>query len=220
MNEARTDGPLHSWEKVLAGIVALLTIPLVLGGMTRALQARSTPRAVPLLISKEELLAGRTGFAGEKSAPYTLIEFADYQCPPCRAADKNVRTLLGGYHGKVRLLFRNFPLSKIHPNAMAAAKTAEVAREQGRFWRVHDALYEHQEDLSAAALRSIAMTEGIEAARHSRACTSSAQKAVKEDIALAVELGLNSTPSFVLCCPDGRVIQLGALTQLRDFVSP
>ena len=81
---------------------------------------------------------------GKENAPVTLVEFGDYQCPSCGAYHPFVKEILNRYPDKVKLDFHHYPLVTIHRNALAAAKAAEAAGEQGRFWEMHDALYEAQ----------------------------------------------------------------------------
>ena len=81
---------------------------------------------------------------GDKSAPVTVIEYGDFQCPACGAFYPIVKSLESTYAGKVRFVFRHFPLSQIHPNALASARAAEAAGLQGKFFEMHDKLYETQ----------------------------------------------------------------------------
>ena len=77
---------------------------------------------------------------GDAMAPATLVEYGDYECPPCGTFEPIIRQLLDQYPGSLKLEFRHFPLTRIHPNALLAAKAAEAAGEQGQFWMMHDRL--------------------------------------------------------------------------------
>jgi protein-disulfide isomerase len=160
------------------------------------------------------VIGDRPDFQGEPGSPYTLVEFGDYQCPPCRATNSRLPSLLARYHGRVRLEFRNLPLVTIHPYAMQAALVAESARLHGKFWPVHDALYQGgvtsftASDITRTASKYRIPTTGLKTAQH----------AVEADIEEAKALGLNSTPSFILCCPDRRVIRLQALPQIDQYM--
>jgi protein-disulfide isomerase len=81
---------------------------------------------------------------GPENAEVTLVEFGDYQCPSCGAYHPFVKEILNRYPTQVRLEFHHFPLISIHPNSMAAAKAVEAAGEQGHYWEMHDAIFEHQ----------------------------------------------------------------------------
>src|SRR6185369_5738882 len=88
---------------------------------------------------------------GEEKAPLTICEFSDFQCPHCKAAEPILKKALEDYKGRVKLAFKNFPLSS-HPDAKSAAAAAVAAGMQGKFWQMHDRLFEHQEKMSAADL--------------------------------------------------------------------
>src|SRR5262245_52174408 len=80
-----------------------------------------------------------------------LVAFGDFQCPPCGAPQPTVKQLLQEYNGKVTFYFRNFPLTNIHSNAMAAAQAAEAAAEQDKYWEMHDKLFETQKEWESLA---------------------------------------------------------------------
>lgn len=85
---------------------------------------------------------------GSMEAPVTLVEYSDFQCPACQAAAPQLNDLLDQFDGKFNLEFRHFPLRSIHGNAQLAGQAAEAAGMQGKFWEMHDALYEHQAEWS------------------------------------------------------------------------
>lgn len=158
--------------------------------------------------SRDLLLADRKDLLGDGHAPYTLFEFGDYECPPCRGTQPQVTAMLKKYAGTVKMGFYNFPIEEIHPLALPAAEFAEAARLKGggrAFWNAHDRLY--GEELNRDAL----MRFSARAPREARA-------AVAADVALAARLGVNGTPTFVLCTPDGAVYKLPSLTFLEKFV--
>jgi protein-disulfide isomerase len=81
---------------------------------------------------------------GADNAPVTLEEFGDFECPPCGAFYPTLKTMEGEYGARLRVIFREFPLAQMHPHALAAAHAAEAAGLQGKFWEMHDLLYENQ----------------------------------------------------------------------------
>ncbi len=83
---------------------------------------------------------------GEQNAPVVLEEFGDYQCPPCGAMHPVLQKIEDDYGDRVALIFRHFPLQKLHKNAFTAARAAEAAAAQGKFWEMHDMIYDHQND--------------------------------------------------------------------------
>jgi protein-disulfide isomerase len=86
---------------------------------------------------------------GKADSNVILVEYGDYQCPSCGGAYPNVNTLMDEYGDRIALVFRNFPLTSIHPNAKAAAAAAESAGLQGKYWEMHNILYENQNSWSS-----------------------------------------------------------------------
>src|SRR5262245_20586999 len=98
---------------------------------------------------------------GPADAAVTLIEYGDYECPYCGAGDEMVRELQKLFPGRLRSVFRHFPLYEVHPNAEAAAQGAEFAAAQGRFWEMHESLYQKQERLGLPLLFELAKDLGL-----------------------------------------------------------
>ncbi|MBS0366116.1 MAG: thioredoxin domain-containing protein [Proteobacteria bacterium] len=103
---------------------------------------------------------------GPEHAPVVLVEYGDYQCPTCKQAAPTVKLLLEHFTNRVRFVYRHFPLEQAHPFALSAAEAAECAGEQGRFWQMHDLLFEHQDRLMPKHLRSYAERIGLDLARY------------------------------------------------------
>src|SRR3974390_1684203 len=97
-------------------------------------------------------ISDRDHIEGRASARLTLVEFGDYQCPYCGAAYPIVKQLQKDLGSKLRFVFRNFPLTQAHPFAMVAAEAAEAAALQGKFWEMHDIIYENQDQLDPSIL--------------------------------------------------------------------
>ena len=91
---------------------------------------------------------GNAPTKGPKDAKITFVEFSDFQCPFCNRVYPTINQLMKDYDGKVQLVFKHFPLISIHPHAQKAAEAAECAKDQGKFWEFHDALFENQQDWS------------------------------------------------------------------------
>ncbi len=136
---------------------------------------------------------------GPANAPITLVEFGDFQCPYCRQWEQQTyQPLLAAYPGKIRFVFRDFPLTSIHPNAMPAAEAAQCANEQGKFWPYHDKLF-GSETLSDDVYKQYAQDLGLDVTRFND-CVSSHKYAqtIQTDSDFAVNLGINSTPTFFI----------------------
>jgi protein-disulfide isomerase len=136
---------------------------------------------------------------GPADAPVTLVEYGDYECPHCGRAYpivKRIQQLMGE---QLRFVFRNFPLGEAHPHAQHAAEAAEAAAAQGKFWEMHDALYEHQRALDDAHLVTYARNLGLDEARFVKELESHAhQRHVREDFTSGVRSGVNGTPTFFI----------------------
>src|SRR6476659_9663116 len=94
---------------------------------------------------------------GPSDAPVTLLEYGDYECPYCGRAYPVIKEIQKRLAGRLRFVFRNFPLNTLHEHAGVAAQAAEAAGAQGKFWEMHDMLYEHQDDLADRDLREYAL---------------------------------------------------------------
>jgi protein-disulfide isomerase len=136
---------------------------------------------------------------GPESAPVTLVEYGDYQCPACGQAYPILKELLGRVGEQVRFVFRNFPLTAIHPQAEGAAEAAEAAGAQGQFWPMHDALYENQDALSGEDLLGYASALGLVESRFVEELTEHVHAArVREDFMGGARSGVNGTPTFFI----------------------
>lgn len=93
---------------------------------------------------------------GPEHAPVTLVEYGDFECPTCKVAAPTVKLLLEHFPGRVRVVFRHFPLEAAHPHALLAAQAAESAGGQNKFWEMHDLLFDNQNHLKAQHLREYA----------------------------------------------------------------
>jgi protein-disulfide isomerase len=136
---------------------------------------------------------------GPDDAPVTLVEYGDYECPSCGQAYlivKEVQRLLGS---KMRFVFRNFPLSEKHPHAMRAAEAAEAAGGQGKFWEMHDMLFEHQDALADSDLVQDAALLEIEVEQFRRELAAGMHTdRVRKDFDSGVRSGVNGTPTFFI----------------------
>jgi protein-disulfide isomerase len=141
----------------------------------------------------------RDHISGPASAPVTLVEYGDYQCPYCGMAHPIVKSLQQALGDELRFVFRNFPLSDAHPNAEHAAESAESAGAQGMFWEMHDALYENQQALDDRALLSYGEAIGLDTDQLATDLQEGTYRSrVREDFRSGVRSGVNGTPSFFI----------------------
>ena len=104
---------------------------------------------------------------GPASAPATLVEYGDYECPYCRRLHPVIRELMRRTEG-LRFVYRHFPITKVHPNAARAAEAAEAAAAQGRFWEMHDALFDEDQPLDDERLARSARRAGLDVGRYTK----------------------------------------------------
>jgi protein-disulfide isomerase len=154
---------------------------------------------------------GRIPAKGRKDAPLTLIEFSDYQCPFCkRHVEQTVPELVKQYvdTGKARYVFRDFPLTAIHPQASKAAEAARCAGDQGKYWEMHDRLFANQKELAPAKLPEHATAIGLDGAKFQQ-CLDSGKytQAVQNDIDDATKLGMRGTPTVIVGTTDGDQVK-------------
>jgi protein-disulfide isomerase len=136
---------------------------------------------------------------GPASAPITLVEYGDYECPYCGEAYPALKKVQKRMGNNLRFVFRNFPLTQMHPYAFAAAEAAEAAGAQGKFWEIHDMLYEHQNNLEPQALVGYAKTLGLDMERFVKDVNDGAFTAkIKHDFQTGLMSGVNGTPSLFI----------------------
>ena len=152
---------------------------------------------------------------GPLDAPVTIVEFGDFECPHCRQEEGVLRALLAKYPTQVRLVFRNLPLTQIHPNAMAAAQAAICADCQGKYWEMHDALYSSPltPDSGSLMAQKVGLTPELFTKCLSDPTTA---KSIDADVKEADRLGVAATPHFFI---NGRPISGGVpLDKLEALV--
>jgi protein-disulfide isomerase len=136
---------------------------------------------------------------GAATAPVTLVEYGDYECPYCGEAYPIVKALQKRLGDKVRFVFRNFPLAEAHPHAEHAAEAAEAAGAQGKFWEMHDLLYENQDALEDADLALYAKALHLDVPRFVKEMEGHDHfDRIRADFSSGVRSGVNGTPSFFI----------------------
>jgi protein-disulfide isomerase len=136
---------------------------------------------------------------GNAAAPVTLVEYGDYQCPYCGEAYPIVKAIQRVMGKRLRFVFRNMPLAEVHPQAELAAEAAEAAAAQGKFWEMHDALYEHQDELGPQLVAQLSTRLGLDGARLRRDLEQGAfRERVRRDFMGGVRSGVAGTPTFYI----------------------
>jgi protein-disulfide isomerase len=136
---------------------------------------------------------------GDPDAPCTLVEYGDYQCPSCGHAYPIVKRVQKHFGKRLLFVFRNFPLSEMHPYAEPAAETAEFAGAHHKFWEMHDLLYENQDRLDDALLFQLAQQLQLDPEKLRQALASKEfEPRVRTDFRGGVRSGVNGTPTFFI----------------------
>lgn len=136
---------------------------------------------------------------GPADAPVTIVEYSDYQCPDCWRAHAEVKKLLASHGDRIRFVFRHFPLITHHPQALPAAKAAEAAGRQGRFWEMHDALFDSEGKVSDADINRYAEQIGLDMVRFGEDMRDPAiEKRIRESRVSGGRSGVKGTPTFFM----------------------
>jgi Na+/H+ antiporter NhaA len=183
---------------VLLSPLLALTIFRAAARLPAHVRVRQMQRTAEQLVDlADDVDPERDHVRGAHAAPVTLVEYADFECPYCGRAETAIRDLLATEGDELRYVFRHLPLSDVHPFAQLAAEAAEAAGAQGRFWEMHDLLFEHQGDLRPKDVRGYAEQLSLDLDRFDNELHSRAYKPrVSEDVTSADASGVSGTPSF------------------------
>jgi len=169
-------------------------------------------------------LIGTSATKGNPNAPIVLFKFSDFQCPYCAVAAGHMRDFVGNHEADVLYVYKHFPLTQIHPEAMPSAKSAWAAQQQGQFWLYHDGLFVNQDRLGEDLYLELAEAMQLDMEQFNRDRTSAeAEAAMQQDLELAQQLQLQGTPSFImndLLIPGGAPPQLfeEIFNQINDLI--
>lgn len=169
----------------------------------QALQQRqeqeAQAQAIQKILQDTKTLIGNSPTTGAKEADrkILLVEFSDFQCSFCAQASINVKKFMAKHQDKVTLVYKHFPLTQSHPQALPAAKAAWAAHQQGKFWEYHDALFANQSKLSEAFYLQQAQQLKLDINRF-KTDYAAADEAIVADYSLGRKLTVNGTPSFVM----------------------
>lgn len=184
-------------------LVVLLVAPL-LGALAFYFLSHHIIDVAPPPPTSVEALSDRlvrpdSHVTGNPEAAVTVVEFADFECPFCGRAEKTSRLVRREFASKIRFVFRQFPMVKLHPYAEKAAEASECAAAQGKFWEAQEKFYDRQSDLGPAALERYAAELGLDTNRFQQ-CLASGEMAarVEQDTQDARALGLRAPPTFVV----------------------
>ena len=206
-NSARL-AALESGQKEILKEVQGLKAVMQRGAPPPANQAPPAPPPLPVMPIAIDGAAAR----GRSDARLTLIEFSDFQCPFCARHTRETFAQIQREYvdtGKVRYVFRHFPIESIHPNAFAAARAAECARQQGKFWDMHTRLFANQQQLAETDLVGYAKAAGLDTTAFQR-CVATAEVSAKirQDLDEGARAGISGTPMFFVGTVEGGKVRV------------
>lgn len=167
------------------------------------------PTSAGLKTGIDLVVSGRPAM-GADAATVTLVEFSDFQCPFCgRYVRETLPQIKAAYvdTGKLRYVFRHYPIPSLHPEAVGSARAADCAQAQGRFWPMHDRLFANPRDHTAANLAEHAKAAGLTMSSYSTCMSAETRKVVAEDLEAGLGGGVGGTPAFFIGTsqPDGTM---------------
>ncbi len=191
--------PGTSFETVKPQIAQYLTRAERQKTMSALFEKLKKDANVKVLLSQPRKQVAAIGPSkGPDDAKITIVEFSDFECPYCSKAEEAVKQVMDSYAGKVKLVFRHFPLN-FHPNAQKAAEASACADDQGKFWALHEAMFANQRALGVDQLKGYAEKAGLDMTKFNQ-CLDTGAKAelVKKDMQDGSKVGVNGTPAFFI----------------------
>jgi len=210
---ARIRAAFESIATLATGGVAVVILWMIFFGHPAGSRAASGPRKEAPLPSSPISIKGAATL-GSPSARVALIQYSDYLCPFCRTFELDtLPAIKKGYvdPGNVLLVFKHFPLERLHPLALKAAEAAECARRQEKFWRMHEKLFFNQADFTESSSASYAGASDIREPAFRACMAGQATEAVRRDLEEAKRIGFRGTPGFII----GSIGLDGAVSAIR-----
>ena len=154
---------------------------------------------------------------GPPHASITVVEYGDFECPNCKQAAPAVKLLIRHFESRVRIAYRHFPLEEVHPHALHAAEAAECAAGQGKFWPMHDVLFENQQHLKLPQLHEYAERLELDMARYATEMREAFYlQRIREHIESGKASGVRATPTFFV---NGTIVDVSfGISRLFDAV--
>jgi protein-disulfide isomerase len=188
---------LPPFDQVKPDIIRFVKQQKMRGELVAYYEGIKKEQKVQMLLLPPKIAVEATGPAkGRKDAPVTIVEFSDFQCPYCIQAEKTVGELLKAYPDKIRLVYRDYPLP-MHPLAPKAAEASHCADAQGKYWDLHDKMFDAQGKLEVADLKKYARDVGLDGDKFDKCLDSGEMKKVVDaNHAAGEKIGISGTPAF------------------------
>ncbi len=192
----KTDKQFGEIEKNQKEILAKLTV--IEGNQEKLLKSVKPGRPSVDVNKVHDIPIGNSPVKGDVKAAITIFEFSDFQCPYCAKLQPTLRQVLDAYPGKVKLVFKNFPLS-FHKQAKNAAKASHAAGEQGKYWEMHDKIFEKYNKLTEESFAEFATQLGLDSNKFAADYGSNKYDSqIKQDMQLASKVGVRGTPTLFI----------------------
>ena len=198
--------------KIFLGVI-LATVAVIGIGVLFAVNSSSSK---PITVSESVLVPADAWATGSATPKATLVEFSDFQCPACRAAEPTVEAILAKYPDTLRFVYRFFPLPQ-HQFGQESALAAQAAGNQGKFWQYHNQLFPNQDNFSDTFFVQLAQQLGLNVDQFKADLKSSATAdRVQSDLTAGNTIGINATPTFFL---NGKELTLNNFSDLETAVA-
>lgn len=203
-------------------LVSIVAAVLVLAGALILLGGNNSSST-----STQSVWRSDAPIRGNANAKVQLVEFGDFQCPACKAMEPAVADILKNYPNDVVLQYRYFPLTQIHKNALNAAVAAEIAKQNGQFWQMHDSLFANQDswaemDNPTDTFAKLAVLAGVDEGtfRSSYTNRQSALDSINLDQQASTNLNLNGTPSFFINghAYSGQLTEASLVSEIKKYL--
>lgn len=205
-NKAKLQGDFNTLEDQIKNFLTAQRLQARQQEFLKSLRAsaRITVLLTPPPIFRSEVATAGAPVRGASGAPVTIVEFSDFHCPFCRKVVPVLDQVRAKYGDKIKIVYRDFPLDNLHPQARAASAAARCASEQGRFWEFHDKLLQNDADASPATLDRFAKEVGMDGSAFEACRTSGTYKtSIQASIQEGTTLGITGTPTFFI---NGRIL--------------
>ena len=184
----------------------------------------AAPAQRPAAPALSELSVAGAASRGNAAAKLTMVEFSDFECPFCaRYVAQTFPQIDKDYvsTGKLRYVFKNYPIAQIHPNATKAAEAAECARVQGKFWEFHDRLFSNPRAMAVPDLTRYATELGLNVPTFQQCLGGQVSAKIRSDLSEALQTGMGGTPTFFIgtTLPDGKVKVLRRLVGAQPYTA-
>jgi protein-disulfide isomerase len=194
-------------SKVLLSIVGVTVVIIAIAALVMT-------KPAPVL-TKADLIPAGAYIKGNPDASVYLVEFSDYQCPACLAVKPVLDAVLKAHESNLLFVYRNFPLDQ-HPLSHPAARAAEAAGKQGKYWEMHDLLFANQEKLSEELFPQLAQQLGLDMTVFAKDYNDPAVAAkIQSDVTDGNRIGISATPTFFL---NGKKLELTNFNDLKTAV--